>query len=147
MAWRDALENIGHGMLPDSYGILASQTMEGGHLACTITTDGYIRPGADTANFLCKGIVPSSVGSVVEGLVSGTHDVPVQSGVTCWMDNSATANALTLAVDKGKLCYIEDSHTVVRAAGTANSIAAGVVLDVDATRGVKIWIPAGGFTA
>jgi hypothetical protein len=143
MAWRDAKENIGHGMLPDRYGILASQTMEGGHFACGITTDQYIRPGADTANFLVKGIVPSSVGSVVEGLVSGTHEVNIQSGVTCWMDQSATDPVN--AIDKGKLCYVEDSHTVTDAGGSANTVAAGIVLEISATEGVKIWIPAGGF--
>jgi len=140
----DALENIGHGCVSNSYGMLASETMYGGNFAACITTDGYIREGADTANFTCKGIVPSSVGSAVEGLVSGTHEVNIQSGVTCWMDQSATDPVN--AADKGKLCYVEDSHTVTDAGGSANTIAAGVVLEVTTTA-VKIWIPAGGFTS
>jgi len=146
MAWRDALENIGHGCVPNTFGVLASQTMEGGNFACGITTDSFVRPGADTANFLTKGIVPSSVTSVVEGLVSGTHNCQVISGIACWMTNDGT-NPVVKATDQGHVCYVKSATSVCAAAGSANSIVAGIVLDVDATKGVKIWIPAGGYPA
>jgi len=90
--------------------------------------------------------VPSSEGSVTEGAVSGAHEVPIQSGVTCWMDNSAGVNPVA-ATGVGKDCYIEDSHTVCAVAGATHNIVAGQVLEVDAARGVKIWIPAGGYTS
>jgi hypothetical protein len=141
MARIDALENISIA-LPHAYGILASQTMYGGNFACGITTDGYIRPGADTANFLVKGIVPSSVGSIVEGIVSGTHECPVVSGIVCWMGNDGT-NPVVKATGVGKICYVKTATTVCAAAGSGNTITAGMVLDVDATKGVKLWIPHG----
>ena len=91
MAWRDAKENAGRpGSLPSRFGLFAGETVEGGNFACTITTDSYLRNGDDVANYLVKGIVPSSVTSVTEGLVSGTHECNVISGITCWMDNDAT---------------------------------------------------------
>lgn len=138
MPRRDALENIGHGCVSMSYGMLASETMYGGNFAACITTDGYIREGADTANFTCKGIVPSSVGSQTEGLVSGVTKIQVLSGIACWMDNDAT-NPVTIA-DIGKVCYMHDATHVSVIAGVAQNLIAGVVMDVDATKGVKIWI-------
>ncbi len=142
MARRDAKENIAIA-LPNRMGVLASQTMYGGNFACGITTDGYVRPGADTANFLVKGIVPSSVGSVTEGLVSGTHKCQVVSGINCWMDNDGT-NPVTDA-SLGKVCYVKTAISVCVAAGSVNSIKGGIVQEVDATKGVKIFIPHGGF--
>jgi hypothetical protein len=142
MARIDAKENISIA-LPHRYPVLASQTLYGGNFACGITTDGYIRPGADTANFLVKGIVPSSVGSVVDTSgVSGTEECPVVSGVTCWMGNDGT-NPVT-AADRGKICYLKTATTVCVVGGSSNSVVAGIVLDVDATRGVKLYIPHGG---
>jgi len=134
----DALENIGHGNVPNSYGMLASETMYGGNFAAAITTDGYIREGADTANFTCKGIVPSSVGSKTEGLVSGATKIPVLSGITCWMGNDAT-HPVT-AADIGKVCYMHDATHVSVIGGVTQNLIAGVVMELDATKGVKIYI-------
>jgi len=142
MPRRDAKENIGHGCVPNNPGMLATATMYGGNFAMAISTDGFIRPGADTANCTCKGIVPSSVTSKTEGAVSGATTIPVLSGITCWMENDATHPVVTATI--GKVCYMHDATHVSLAAGVANNLVAGVVLDVDTDKGVKIYIKPGG---
>lgn len=142
MARRDAKENIAIA-LPNRMGVLASQILYGGNFACGITTDGYVRPGADTANFLVKGIIPSSMGNVVDASgVSGTTECQVVSGITCWMDNDPT-NPVT-AASIGKICYLKTATSVCVVAGSVNSVVAGIVQEIDATKGVKIYIPHGG---
>jgi hypothetical protein len=139
MATRDAKENADKGRI-DAWSILAAQTVEGGNMVATTTASGDIRAAADTANFLVKGIIPSSEGTFT---ATADTDAPVLSGVAVWMDNDGT-NPVTL---KGEVCYVKTSASVCAAAGSSNSIVAGTVLRIDTTLGVLVWIPSGGHTS
>lgn len=90
---------------------------------------GFLVPGADTASHKC-------VGRSEEGKVSKTGDgndiLRVGNGVFEFATSGA--NAIVQA-DVGRLCYVLDNQTVVKAAGTTNSVIAGKVVKLlSATR-------------
>lgn len=101
--------------------------------------NGWAVPASDTANHHCIGraLVTRDTnaagpdGALADGAL-GTFQGPgveVEIGVFEY-DNPAGGNQLTQA-DVGKLAYVLTDHEVTRAAGTVNSIIAGVVRSVD----------------
>lgn len=100
-----------------------------------VNTDanGYAVPAADTANHHCVGRANATSDATAAGpaglLADGVGQVEVRHGVFQY-DNPAGGNQLTQA-DVGKLAYVLTDHEVTRAAGTAQSIIAGVVVAVD----------------
>lgn len=95
--------------------------------------NGYLVAASDTANHHCIGRLQSSQDTTVAGpsglLADGVASAEVALGVF-EVDNPAGANSLTQA-DVAKLAYVLTDHEVARAAGTVNSVIAGVVMSVD----------------
>lgn len=103
---------------------------------------GYAVPAADTASHHCLGRANATRDTTATGPdllladgVTGTiQGVGVEVGVGAFeYDNPANSGNQLTQADVGKLCYVLSDHEVTRAAGTANSIIAGVVLSVDVT--------------
>lgn len=94
---------------------------------------GYAVPAADTANCKVLGRANSTVNSTASGpsglVADGVLEVEYTTGVFTY-DNPTGANQLTQA-DVGRLAYVLSDHEVTRAAGTTNSVIAGVVKRVD----------------
>lgn len=88
---------------------------------------GYAVAASDTAGHKMGGIARETVDNT--GGADGALRVDVIH-LLCTMANPAGANQLTQA-DLGKLCYVFDDQTVIRAAGTVNSVIAGAVRAVD----------------
>lgn len=99
---------------------------------------GALVPASDTASLVTLGIsrqkMVNATGSAAQ--VTGPR-ASVEAGITAKLDNLAGGNGITLA-DLGKTCCVVDDHTVGRAAGTTNSIVAGVVDSIDPDG--SIWV-------
>lgn len=103
---------------------------------CMTDANGYLVPGADTANCKVAGRAQATGDTTVTNtitpgvaLADGVGNLDALNGVFQY-DNPVGANQLTLA-DEGKLAYVLTDHELCRAAGTVNSIIAGRVLAVD----------------
>lgn len=100
-----------------------------------VNTDanGYAVAATDTANHHCVGRGNATSDTTATGpdgqLADGVGSQEVDVGIFEY-DNPAGANQLTLA-DVQKLAYVLSDHEVTRAAGTAQSVIAGVVMSVD----------------
>jgi hypothetical protein len=105
----------------------ASSVIPGGTIVCTDAT-GQAVVGADTAGQRCEGI-----SSHAADQTKGDVDIIVMRGAF-WLGNDGT---IALA-DVGGVCTILDNQTVSKAATTANDIGAGIIEDVDATKGVLV---------
>jgi hypothetical protein len=83
---------------------------------------GFLVQAADTANHKC-------VGTAAERKLSAGGDgatlVEVENGVFEFATSGASA---IVQADVGRLCYVLDNQTVVKAAGTTNSVIAGKVV-------------------
>jgi len=123
-----------HHEFPINYGVATNVKVYNGALCMTSAT-GYLVPAADTANCKVAGRCQQTADTTASGpngvVADGVASADVMLGVFQY-DNPVGANQLTLA-DLGKLAYVLDDHTVIRAAGTVNSIIAGRVLSVDLT--------------
>ena len=96
--------------------------------------------------YTCSG--DASVGKVCLGTAirdvdqtAGDANCPIDTGMTIqieWVDNGAGADAITMANHFQKVCYWKNDHTVtgVAAAGAYPGGIAGIVWDVDSTRGL-----------
>lgn len=71
---------------------------------------------------------------------AGDKSVEVRQGVY-YLANSATTDAI-VAADVGRFCYVVDDQTVARTSGNGARLRAGVVMAVDSTDGVAVWIGA-----
>lgn len=73
---------------------------------------------------------------------AGAINVRVEQGVY-WLANSATTDALTSA-DVGRFCYAVDDATVARTNSNGARNRAGVVIAIDSSDGVAVWVGAPG---
>jgi hypothetical protein len=90
---------------------------------------GFLVQAADVANHKCVGV---SVEKKLSAGGDGATLVLVEDGV--WEFTTGGASALVQA-DVGRLAYVLDNQTVVKAAGTTNNVVAGkVVRIVSATK-------------
>jgi hypothetical protein len=114
-----------------------------------IDASGNALPAADTAGLKVLGRCEGMPGPGITGLdgdnssgLAGAITVNIKRGVFKF-DNSA-GNALT-AAQLGKVCYVEDDHTVNKDGGT-NKVKAGRVIGLDDS-GTSVWVDtrSGGF--
>lgn len=90
---------------------------------------GWLVPATDTANHKCQG---RSEEALVSSAVDGADDLRVGNGVFEFATSGASA---LVQADVGGLAYVLDNQTVVKAAGTVNSVVAGKVVRIlSATR-------------
>jgi len=118
--------------------IAANTTVWNGSMACADPATGALRPAADVAGLTFVGIAqlrmvnPSGVAAKVKPAA--------RCAVGVFKLATTGANALT-AADLQKPCFILDDQTVVRQAGTANAIQAGIVDSIDPDGGIWVKSP------
>lgn len=131
MAERQIVREIGR----TNQGPVGAVKVEFGNLLAR-NASGHLVHAADTAGLVvcgvCEQTVDNSAGAA--GAVNGQY----VTGETYWFGNDGT-NPVT-AAELGKNVYIKTSASVCAAAGSTNSIVAGVAMELSATRGVKIFI-------
>ncbi|MBK8260279.1 MAG: hypothetical protein IPK80_02955 [Nannocystis sp.] len=111
----------------------ASVILKGG-LVC-IDTDGFARPGTDTASFRCAGVAAESV---TGGTTDGDKFVLVESDA----DYLFTATSVTQAMlNTAQAMYLVDDNTVDDAAGATNDIFVGVMVDFVSTTSCWVNVP------
>lgn len=110
-------------------GVLA----ERGKLACIDTADGSITKGALSATLIPLGLFTETLtGDGVKTVqVRMFHELSL-----FWWNNDTAGTPLT-AASVGKLAYIKDDQTV--SAVSVGASAAGLVLQVDALKGVLVY--------
>ncbi len=105
-----------------------------GEIATIDTTSGLLVPAADSTNLLVVGCVlaTSDNGGVDTSQYLATRKVSVGRGV--WrLENGDSFTA----ADVGQMCYIEDSHTVQKAASATHDIPVGLIVEVDSE---GVWV-------
>lgn len=95
-----------------------------------LDTDGYARPGVDTASFVCAGRAREQVDN--SGGADGDKSVDVEQGVFKWKNSGGNAVA---QAHIGRVCYVEDDETVKSAVG--NGVIAGIVVAIDSD---GVWV-------
>jgi hypothetical protein len=116
--------------------IAANTTVWNGSMTCCDAT-GALRPAADVAGLTFVGVAqlrmvnPSGVAAKVKPAA--------RCAVGVFKLATTGANAIT-AADLQKPCFILDDQTVVRQAGTANAIPAGLVDSIDPDG--QVWVKA-----
>lgn len=119
----------------DDAKIAANTTIPLGAITCT-NAAGELVNGADAAGLTMQGRAPRRMVNATGAAAVTKPGAYVEAGVFRWVTGGA--NALT-AADLGKTCYILDNQTVVKAAGTVNSIPAGILDALDAD-GIGAWV-------
>ena len=120
--------------LADDHDVAASTTIPNGVIT-SADSSGNLVNAADTVGHTVLGISGRRMVNSVAAAGKVSPPASVRAGVFKFATTGA--NAITKA-DIGKLCYVLDNQTVVRAAGTTNSIPAGKVEAIDADGG--IWV-------
>jgi hypothetical protein len=113
----------------------ASNVVYGGAIAAISTATGKIVPATDsTASMMVVGCVrqTSDNGGINAANYSATRKVPATRGVFRW-DNGDSYTA----ADVGQVCYIEDDHTVQKAASATYDIPVGIIVEVDSD---GVWV-------
>lgn len=116
--------------------IAATTTVWNGSMVCCDAT-GALRPAADVAGLTFVGI--AQLRMVNPSGVAARVKPAARCAVGVFKLATTGANAIT-AADLQKPCFILDDQTVVRQAGTANAIQAGLVDSIDPDGG--IWVKA-----
>jgi hypothetical protein len=116
--------------------VAATTTIPNGVLVST-NANGELINAVDTAGTTCQGRAPKRMVNSGGAAAKVTPKAQVEAGVFKFATTGG--NAIT-AADIGKNCFVLDNQTVVRAAGTTNSIVAGVVdsMDPDGSVWVKV---------
>lgn len=105
-----------------------------GGLVC-IDTDGYARPAADTAGFVCVGVAH-------ESKTGGAADGDVWVAVDYNADFLFTASSITQAMlSTSPAMYVVDDATVDDAAGATNDVFVGNLVQYVSTTSGWVFIP------
>lgn len=101
----------------------------------TLDTDGYARPGTDTASYLCAGVaLEDKTGGAADG------DVWVTVGFGC--DFLFTASSITQAMlNTSPAMYLVDDNTVDDAAGATNDVFVGLLVQFESTTSGWVYVP------
>lgn len=100
---------------------------------CVIDTDGYGRPGVDTASFLTAGVFEESkTGGATDGLVSA------QVRFGCEFKFAATSITQAMV---GQAMYLVDDNTVDDAAGATNDVFVGILTEFISTTEGWVFVP------
>jgi hypothetical protein len=122
--------------LGNATGILqASNVVYGGAIAAIDTTTGTLVPATDTtSNMMVVGCIrqTSDNGGISSANYKATRKVSASRGVFRW-DNGDSFTA----ADVGQVCYIEDDHTVQKAASATYDIPVGIIVEVDSD---GVWV-------
>lgn len=106
--------------------------------AC-IDTTGFLVKAADAAGLRTVGRLNESFDTTATGpkgqLADGAIRVQAEHGIFKY---GTTGGSAIVQADVGAFCYWLDDQTVVKAAGTVNSVKAGKVVDIDDDGG--IWV-------
>lgn len=121
-------------ILADDAFVAATTTVWNGSLVCA-NANGELRPGADVAGITFVGVAQVRMVNTSGAAAKVTPRARCAAGIFKFATTGG--NALT-AADIGKGAFILDDQTVVRAAGTTNSIQAGTVDSIDPDGG--IWV-------
>lgn len=121
-------------VLGDDMTIAATTTVWNGSLVAN-NAAGALIPASDTAGITVIGVAQVRMVNATGAAAKTTPRARVAAG--CFKFATTGGNALT-AVDVGKNAFVLDDQTVVRTAGTANAIVAGVVDSIDPDGG--IWV-------
>lgn len=120
--------------LADNQPIAATTTVWNGSL-CANNAAGALIPASDTAGITVVGVAQGRFVNATGAAATVTPASRAAAG--CFKFGTTGGNALTV-VDVGKNACVLDDQTVVRAAGTTNSIVAGIVDSIDPDGG--IWV-------
>ena len=107
--------------------VYASEIMYAGGIAAVDYTD-EVQMAADTAGLRVAGRVKEYVDNTVDG-----HSAEVENGLF-WFTNSSTYTIPRSAI--GEVCFVEDDNIV--ASFSTNLVPAGIIRDVDSTKGVLV---------
>lgn len=124
-------------ILADDALVAATTTIYNGSIVAA-NANGELRPAADVAAITVLGVAAIRMVNATGAAARVTPRARVTAGVFKFVTTGG--NALT-AADIGKNACILDDQTVVRAAGTVNSIVAGTVQSIDSDGG--IWVAIG----
>jgi hypothetical protein len=122
--------------LADDALIAANTTIYNGALVAA-NANGELRPAADVANVTVVGVAQQQMANPTGAAARPSNGRRAKVAAGCFKFATTGGNALT-AADIGKNAYVLDDQTVVRQAGTTNSIVAGVVDSIDSDGG--IWV-------
>ena len=117
------------------YPVLAATTIYAGGMVA-IDATGYAIPAELTAGIKIVGVAREYVDNSAGA--DAAKNVRVHAGMAVWYDNDTT-NAVDQA-DLGDVCYVFDDETVRDYVGGGVNVIAGTVMDLDATKGVLVWI-------
>ena len=112
--------------------VAGSTKIEAGHMVAA-KANGYAVPASDSAGLTVLGVSQDYVDN--SSGADGVKRVDTLRKKAFHLANDST-NPITLA-DMGKKAYVKDSTTVTTAAGAANDVVVGVVLDLD---GSGVWV-------
>jgi hypothetical protein len=114
------------------YPVAANAVIHYGALVA-VDANGYLVPAADTAGLDVVGIADEAANNT--GGANGALEVRVYRGSALVATSGASA---LVQADVGADAFVLDDNTVVKAAGTTNSVTAGEVLErVSAT---SVWV-------
>jgi hypothetical protein len=114
--------------------IAASTTCFNGTLIAT-NASGELRPAADVAGLAVVGVAPIKLVNASGVAAKAFPPARIRAGVFKF---GTTGGSAITAADIGRNCFVLDDQTVVKAAGTTNSIVAGKVEAIDPDGG--IWV-------
>lgn len=116
--------------------IAASTIIYAGTLV-SVNSSGQAISAADTASTVVVGRAELHVDNSADG-TGGALSVPVKRGIFAYA-NAPSTNNLGAADVGQSIAYVYDNQTVGKAAGTTNSIKAGIVVDYDSVNNL-VWI-------
>ena len=132
MAERQIVQELGKA----NQGPLAAAKVEFGNLIAR-DSNGYLVQAGDVlgqsnACGVCNKTVDNSAG------VAGDLTTEYITGAAFWFKNDAIDPVAQ--VHLGQNAYIKNSVTVCASSGASNNLVAGIVMELDSSRGVKIYI-------
>src|SRR5215207_8122671 len=123
-----------HYYYPVELDVAASTTIFNGSMVM-VSAAGRAVPAADTVGCTVVGRAQEKVVNGADGAADGNKRVTVMIGVFKWVNNGTNS---IVAADIGRVCFVQDDQTVVKAAGPTNDIIAGRVVMIDPDGG--IWV-------
>ena len=131
---RNTMRKYEERILAENQQIAPTTTVWNGSLVAN-SAAGALIPASDTVGITVLGVAQRRMVNLTGAAATVTPGARVAAGV--YKFATTGINALT-AIDVGKNACVLDDQTVVRAAGTVNSIVAGVVESIDPDGG--IWV-------
>lgn len=121
---------------PSSYviGVKGSTIVYAGLIA--VLSSGYLANASTATGLVCVGRFEATVDNSAGA--DGDVTAEVRPG-SYYFSNSSAGDQIT-AADRGQICYLVDDNTVAKTSNNGARSRAGIVLDVDATLGVLVFM-------